>query len=193
MGKIFDAKLSERIKFYALILILFIFACKANINFSKELIIEKDTGIGGLLLNKSTIKDVEKNYGTKYKRKKWREANFEAQYTKLGISFYYELKDTIKVIKFIAVDPQKFKGKTSDGLRIHQNLKVKDVIKIYGEPKWAYTLDSTELSADYKGISFYVKPDRNFTKENYTRDQINHSIHTNFYFNQKILDISIPF
>ena len=89
----------------------------------------------------------------------WTNHSFEYKYKKKGLSVYVLQNDTAQRVFSITVFPEKWKGTTSKGLKVNKKLKIKDVIKVYGEPKWGFTTDCSELDAEYYDIAIYFSVD----------------------------------
>jgi hypothetical protein len=167
--------------------------CLSNKNKTKDLSLIENKGLNEISIYQSTIKTVKDKFGDRFNQINWAKDQTEIRYKNLGVSFHYDQNNKLQTINFISINPNRFRGATSKGLKIKKNLLLKDVINIYGNPDWSYTSDSTELSADYDGISFYVKTDKDFTKKNFSFEQADNLLHTNFYLNKEIWDISIPY
>lgn len=165
------------------------------LSFDKEqhdnLIYEGDR-YANIELGKSKSADVIKTFGGKFKSIRYGSYSIEMKYD--GFSFTYRTNDSSKTINWISFEPGS-NLTTTKGLKLHRQLTVSDVIKVYGEPNWFYTTDSTELSIAYTGIEFDVKPVKRLTHKYYDEycasKNYCDSIHTAFYKNKKIVDITI--
>ncbi|MEN0051958.1 MAG: hypothetical protein AAF806_33135 [Bacteroidota bacterium] len=175
------------------IIILFTVTCNITRKLITESILTEGKGLDKIKLYKSTISDVQKLYGKDFKVIKWGSFSYEIDYSDIGVSFSYKQEDTSRQVRFISVNPGVFNGRTAKGLVIKEGLKVTDVIDIYGKAEWFYTTDSTELSIDYDGISFYVNPNKHFTEINFGLKYIDDSLHTDFYQDHPIADVAIPY
>ena len=122
-----------------------------------------------IVIGKSTLKDVEKNFGEDYKKdqrtyhinfrdrpNEYRTIN-QIYYPKLGITFNFFgpnlRKETVAQIVFTPP----FKLPTENGIVIGKS-KVRDVIERYGEGFWnaGNLFYSRNLSISYNGITFRV-------------------------------------
>jgi hypothetical protein len=114
--------------------------------------ITEGVGISGILIGKSTASDVVSSFGTKYTVNTHNEYSREIEYTDLGLSFYYCLKDKQKRIFLVEV----YHGTTSKGIVIGQST-LKDVHDLYGKEDDAGNCDSGSCIHEYKGVQFYVE------------------------------------
>ncbi len=105
-----------------------------------------------------SIFQVDSILKSKPKRIVWGEYSYEYHYRNYGISIWEKQNDTTHSVFAISVNPNKWKGETKKGLKVNKKLKIKDIIEVYGKPEWEYTLDCSELSAEYPdlGLSFDV-------------------------------------
>lgn len=114
--------------------------------------ITEGVGISGILIGKSTASDVVSTFGNKYTVNTHNEYSREIEYTDLGLSFYYCLKDKQKRIFLVEVHH----GTTSKGIIIGQST-LKDVHDLYGKEDGTGNCDSGSCVYEYKGVQFYVE------------------------------------
>ncbi len=174
----------------AFILILLQFACKQKI-VTDSLTIKEGKGIAQIVLHKSTITDVKTRFGNNYDTTKWGEHSIEYKYSELGLSFSHEQNSNDKIVSYIDIDPNAFVGNTQKDLKVNKNLTISDVVEIYGDPIWNYTLDTTELYAEYDGIEFEIVPFKDFTNQNFLNNPKQDEHHMNYYKKSKIIEISV--
>jgi hypothetical protein len=121
--------------------------------------ITEGVGIAGILIDKSTAADVVSAFGKKYTVTTHNEYSRSIQYSDLGLSFYYCLKDKQKTIFLIEV----LQGTTSKGIVIGQST-LKDVSDLYGEED-DKNCTSGSCVYEYKGVQFYVEGPNNIANE----------------------------
>jgi len=114
--------------------------------------ITEGVGISGILIDKSTASDVGSAFGNKYTVNTHNEYSREIEYTNLGLSFYYCLKDKQKRIFLVEVHH----GTTSKGIIIGEST-LKDVHDLYGKEDDTGNCDSGSCVYEYKGVQFYVE------------------------------------
>jgi len=115
--------------------------------------ITEGVGISGIFINKSTASDVAVAFGNKFTVHTHNEYSREIQYTDLGLSFYYCLKDKQKRIFLIEVHH----GTTQKGIMIGRST-LHDVYDFYGKEDDRGSCDSASCVYEYKGVQFYVEP-----------------------------------
>jgi len=152
--------------FGSLLFILFAFT-----TIEKKSIIYEGQGVCELNLSMSFEK-ANKILNSKYKKIRWMEFSYEYKYKKLGLSVWTKQKDSANKIFAISVSPKKWNGETKQGLIVSENLLVKDVIAVYGNPEWLYTEYCSEIEAEYDevGIQFSVDLVKGICDE----DSLNH-------------------
>ncbi|MBC8755751.1 hypothetical protein H2O64_13830 [Kordia sp. YSTF-M3] len=116
-------------------------------------------GLEAFKIKQTSIDEVITTLGKDYEEINHNEYSIEIIYKKLGLSFYYLLKDEEKklfTIKFSAP----FNGITDKGFKIGDTLQ--SVIDIYGTPNW-YSCDACDVwRATYEdiGLEFVVNRDK---------------------------------
>ena len=128
-------------------------------------------GFNHIEIDKTTKSDVLRKFGYKY-REYGGGSYDEISYEQKGIGFRGKWWSEHSNLQEITLALNKINGTTSKGLKANRNTKIKDVFKIYGEPKDRYgdevyisryddgTFDEVSFYLDYPqlGISFYVTP-----------------------------------
>ena len=111
----------------------------------KTSVIKEGVGIGKLKVGVSTKKDVEKEFGKKYKWITNKKYSYQMTYAN-GVTFYICQADIRQEIFDIEIRSP-FQGKTSRGITLRQST-IEDVKKIYGTAK---------KGLRYQGIEFYYQ------------------------------------
>jgi hypothetical protein len=115
-----------------------------NVALNKVSVIKEGVGIEGLVVGKSTMKDVEKKFGKDYNWIVNKKYSYQMTYPKLGLSFYMCQSDPRREIFVIEIKAP-YQAKTSRGVVLRQST-VEDIERIYGKLK---------SGLEYRGISFY--------------------------------------
>jgi len=112
-------------------------------------------GVGGIVINQHSSKDVINKYGNDYEMEAIFSYSYEMRYDE-GISFFFKQDDPREIIYFIRVRPE-FNAYTEDGLDLNNDFSLRDVAEIYGFLNNLSVSESTSQAyARYDGISFYV-------------------------------------
>lgn len=107
-------------------------------------IIKEGIGIDGIIVGKSTSKDVIKKFGKVYRWEVNKKYSYQMTYPEAGVSFYFCQNDKTEEIFLIEIKSP-YKGKTSRGITLGRSTK-EETEKIYGKPKDGF---------EYPGINFY--------------------------------------
>jgi len=124
---------------------------------NKEETIITGQGYGNFELGKTSRKEVELELGKNYELIQHNSYSTELYYKALGVSFYFYQGEPERNV-FSILFHEDFKGKTEEGIAPNTT-KVKDVIKIYGEPQWTSCDGCDYWSATYQGIGFIIDRD----------------------------------
>lgn len=130
-------------------------------------IIKAGKSFGNITLGESTVDDVVKEYGKKYKKEKKVFSEFFAKdntyitftyfkmiYKKQGLVFNFTQRegDDKEVLTNIEISSP-FKAKTDKGIVIDEST-FEDVIAQYGSMMWTYSNENKRVSKTYEGIMF---------------------------------------
>jgi hypothetical protein len=107
-------------------------------------VISEGRGIEGIVVGKSTKKDVEKKFGTEYRWDKHKKYSYQMTYYRRGVSFYICQSDPQQKVFVIEIRAP-YKAKTSKGIILGKST-VEDIQKKYGKSK---------SGLEYRGINFY--------------------------------------
>ncbi|MEQ1603455.1 MAG: hypothetical protein ABL999_01150 [Pyrinomonadaceae bacterium] len=107
-------------------------------------VIKEGVGIDGIVVGKSTSKDVAKKFGKVYRWEVNKKYSYQMTYDSAGVSFYFCQNDKREEIFLIEIKSP-YKGKTSKGVTLGKSTK-EETEKIYGKPKDGF---------EYPGINFY--------------------------------------
>jgi len=88
-------------------------------------------GVGGIVVGKSSRRDVPAVYGDDFELVRLRVSRFVMDYKKLGIAFEYNPKDINEIIQTIVFN-QDFNGQTAKGIVMNKSVE-QDVIDAYGK------------------------------------------------------------
>lgn len=133
-----------------------------------------------------TINEINSILKSEYKKIPWIDYSYEYKYLDKGISIYTKQNDSTQKVFAIVIYPYLWQGYTKKGLKVNEELKIKDIIETYGSPEWTYTIDFTCLSAEYEdtGIYFVVEPKYNICDT----ETINHD---SLFYETKVMEIVI--
>lgn len=112
---------------------------KENLN-----VVTEGAGVAGIVVGKSTMNDVVKKFGKKYRWVANKKYSYQMNYDLLGLAFYMCQSDKRKEIFLIEIKPP-YKAKTKRGVILGKTTK-EETEKIYGKPKDGF---------EYRGVSFY--------------------------------------
>lgn len=107
-------------------------------------VIKEGSGIDGIVVGKSTSKDVIKKFGKVYRWEVNKKYSYQMTYDSAGVSFYFCQNDKTEEIFLIEIKSP-YKGKTSRGVTLGKST-LEETQKIYGKP-----IEGTQ----YKGVHFY--------------------------------------
>ncbi len=107
-------------------------------------IIKEGVGIDGIVVGRSTSKDVIKKFGKVYRWEVNKKYSYQMTYDNAGVSFYFCQSDKTEEIFLIEIKSP-YKGKTTKGIVLGRSTK-EETEKIYGKPKDGF---------EYPGINFY--------------------------------------
>ena len=107
-------------------------------------IVKEGIGIENIKIGKSTMPDVVKKYGKKYRWEVNKAYSYQMTYDRLGLSFYMCQTDKRKQIFLIEIK-QPYKAKTSRGITLGVSTK-EETERKYGKPRKGF---------QYRGINFY--------------------------------------
>lgn len=130
-----------------LVLLFFCLISGAN---AQTLEIKEGVGVRGIIVGKSTVKDVEARLGKPDKVVLHKKYSKQLLYRELGLSFYSCQSDKKQKI-FVIEIKRPFKGKTTRGVELGSSIR-KDVEKLYGSGNKKYR------GKEYRGIEFYYTP-----------------------------------
>ena len=106
--------------------------------------VSEGIGIEGIKVGKSTMTDVVKKFGKRYRREVNKKYSEQLTFDKLGLSFYFCQSDKKKEIFLIEIKSP-YRAKTSRGVILGKSTK-EETEKIYGKPREGF---------QYKGVNFY--------------------------------------
>lgn len=131
-------------KFFSIILIM-LAICSASVKAQKIETITEGVGVAGIVVGKSTKKDIEKKFGKKYKWTANKKYSYQMTYGN-GLSFYFcQAEQTPQVFDIEIRAP--YQAKTSRGITLRKST-LADVEKNYGKAK---------TGLRYRGIEFYYQ------------------------------------
>lgn len=128
-------------------------------------LIREGQGFGNIIIMESTAADVIELNGNRYEIIEHKPNpgvvidyfTVEIQFKEKGLSFYYQSKDTEKVIVGMAFYPP-FLGRTAKGISLNKNIML-DVFEKYGQAQWLTTSGGSTWFCEYDGIKFHVEKD----------------------------------
>jgi len=139
-----------------------LFACsklnKLSTDFSnREHTIVEGMGFDNYKIDSTTIEEVIKNLGRRYKKTDHKDFCVEITYEKYGLTFCYDPKDSEKKI-FSIEFYHPFRGITSRGIVLNKSTML-DVKNAYDSLDWYTTENSKYWVSEYSGIEFSVERD----------------------------------
>lgn len=120
-------------------------------------IIKEGHGVDDFEIRTLTVGDVKKRLGYSFELIDHKGYSGELFYKQFGTSFYYKAEEPTKI--FAISFNEHFKGKTTKGFST-KDMLVRDMLEIYGQPRWSFLVSAETLYAHYdsSGIYFAVKP-----------------------------------
>jgi hypothetical protein len=107
-------------------------------------LVREGRGIDGVTVGKSTMADVAKKYGKRYRWEINKKYSYQMTYDRLGLSFYMCQEDKRKQIFLIEIK-HPYKAKTAKGVILGKSTR-EETEKVYGKPHDGF---------EYRGVSFY--------------------------------------
>ena len=98
-------------------------------------IIKEGFGVDDLSIRTLSVDEIKKRLGDNYDSINHNAYSVELFYKQYGTSIYYKIESPNKILS-ISFN-QDFKGTTEKGFSIRE-MKVLDMLRIYGEPSWGY-------------------------------------------------------
>jgi hypothetical protein len=117
------------------------------------------TGIGNIVVGKSTAKDVVEQYGDGFRLIHHNRYSSEMSYDLAGMSFYYKFGAKRQVIVYICLRAP-YKGETTKGIVLGEHT-MRDVFRVYGPRQWTTSEGSETFYTEYAGVEFHVEKERN--------------------------------
>lgn len=116
--------------------------------------VQEGVGIAGITVGKSTDADVIAAFGRGFELIEHGEYSKEMRYAELGLMFRYCARDRKRRIFDIEVRSPA-SATTEKGVILGDTL-MREIIKLYGKPKWRTTEDGKTWWLEYKGVEFHV-------------------------------------
>jgi hypothetical protein len=122
----------------------------ANLAFAQTKDVKEGYGVDGVVVGKSTKKDVESKLGKNFIWTKNKKYSYQMTYKEKGLAFYFCQSDKTPRV-FVIEIKRPFMGQTTRGIRLGTSTR-KEVEKLYGNGNSKYR------GREYKGIEFYYTP-----------------------------------
>jgi hypothetical protein len=187
------------IRCFALIVsfeMIFISCDKAKIGLDNNSIIREGHGIDDFEIETLTVEVVKNSFGDNFELIDHKGYSIELFYKEFGTSFYFLTSEPTKI--FAISFNKDFRGKTERGLST--DMLVRDMLKIYGQPRWNLLVSAETLYAHYDslGIYFAIKPKDNaplgmssYSNDDSVKIAKIYSYYDSAYNSDKIIEISI--
>ncbi|WP_435579086.1 hypothetical protein [Gilvibacter sp.] len=163
--------------------LLLVLLC-AFTNTRKEVVVE-GVCVGAIKLGMSVTEAAELLHDEP-KLITWNQYSYEHYFQRDGISLFEMQGDEQHEIFAITIHPDRWKGYTQMGLKVNRRLRIKDVLAVYGEPEWGYTMDCSTVDAEYEdvGIYFTVNPREGLCDSD-------DADHNTVYFEERVSEFTI--
>jgi hypothetical protein len=166
-------------------------------------IIQEGQGLDNIVIGKVNRDSLKHIFPMPYDSIDHENYSTAIHYSQLGAYFYYLQNDDLASIFAMSFDTA-FKGLTSKGFDIHR-MTVKDMIDIYGKPRWQMLKSAHMLYAHYDSVGIYfsivpantIEPDffADVKEDDNVADSLAEVKHQNYYsqtyVNSSICEITV--
>ena len=121
-----------------------------------------------LTIVETNFEEVEKYFGKDYTIKNWDGFSNECIYNRLGVSFSYQINDSLKDVKWVNIELKKNTIKFEDSILINHRMTLKEFTDFYGYGNFDYDISYNGLIMEYNDFDLIIKLSAN--DKNYLKD-----------------------